>query len=275
MLTPAKEAWNSEPWPSITSQWSGSLAGASHSIAPEMKSATTASTEMPLPAMRMPLCPVARKSTFMPRARISFSMASEAYILPTEQSVPTVSRRLPGRFSPVPTWKPRVGWRTSNRCRPCCSATAARLGTSARRPCRPAARSRPMMSAFSRISIQSCEITPPRLATPTTSVRAPAATALVSVISVSPRSALQPFRRICPRHHSGRQWAMPWAVLAASWSGASPRNSRYGCSIAMTAEPPPVSRVCFPHVMRNPAGCHKPPHHAALCHKALCRSRLG
>ena len=74
--------------------------------------------ETPSPAMKMPVWPVARKSAFSPRLRISFSSASAVYILPMEQSVPTVSMRLPLRFLPVPTAKSRVGWRTSNRLRP-------------------------------------------------------------------------------------------------------------------------------------------------------------
>src|SRR5207237_8160435 len=40
--------------------------------------------------------------------------------------------------------------------------------------------------------------------------------------------ALQPGIRSCPRQSSGRQNAIPAAVLAASWSWASPMNSRYG-----------------------------------------------
>ena len=40
----------------------------SHSMPPEMKSATTASIGMPRPAMKMPVWPVARKSAASPRA---------------------------------------------------------------------------------------------------------------------------------------------------------------------------------------------------------------
>ena len=74
--------------------------------------------ETPSPAMKIPVCPVARKSAFRPRRFISFSSASVVYILPTEQSVPTASRRLPGRLAPVPTSNSRVGWRTSKSWRP-------------------------------------------------------------------------------------------------------------------------------------------------------------
>ena len=50
-----------------------------------------------------------------------------------------------------------------------------------------------------------------------------------------PMSALQPSRRTWPMHHSGRQMAIPLAVLAASASRASPRNNRYGGSIVTAA----------------------------------------
>ena len=66
---------------------------------------------------------------------------------------------------------------------------------------------------------------------PTMTVLTPAAAASSTVMSGSRRSALQPGRRSCPRQISGRQNAMPSAVLAASWSGASPMNSRYGVRI--------------------------------------------
>ncbi len=65
-----------------------------------MKSATTASSGTPPPVMRIPVWPVARKVAAMPRARISFSIASAVYILPTEQSVPTARQRLPLRRLP-------------------------------------------------------------------------------------------------------------------------------------------------------------------------------
>src|SRR5204863_5100888 len=75
---------------------------------------------------------------------------------------------------------------------------------------------------------QPCPRTPPRVVVPTTTVLTPAAAASSIVMSGSCRSALQPGIRSCPRQISGRQNAMPAAVLAASWSWASPMNSRYG-----------------------------------------------
>ena len=80
------------PCPS-TSTMSASLApsSTSRSAAPAMKSATTASTAMPQPSIMMPVCPVATKRVRTPRSlscRVSWSWA---VILPTLQSVPTVS----------------------------------------------------------------------------------------------------------------------------------------------------------------------------------------
>ncbi len=132
-VTPAKAGWKSEPWPSMTSQWSGSFAGLSHSTAPEMKSATTASMATPSPEIMIPVWPVPRKVAFMPRARISFSSASAVYFLPQEQSVPTVRTRLPLRFTPVAVAKRWVGWRTSKSRTPHRPAASAIAGTSPNR----------------------------------------------------------------------------------------------------------------------------------------------
>ena len=46
--------WKIEPWPSITSQWLGSLSGDGSSAAPVKKSETTASMGIPRPAIIMP-----------------------------------------------------------------------------------------------------------------------------------------------------------------------------------------------------------------------------
>ena len=69
-----------------------------------MKSATTASTEMPQPAIAIPVWPVGTNSLLMPRLRASRSSSSETVIFPIAQSEPTVrtvragsSRFAPGR----------------------------------------------------------------------------------------------------------------------------------------------------------------------------------
>ena len=50
----------------------------------------------------IPVWPVARKSASSPRAANARAIASAVYFLPSAQSVPTVSRRLPLRLRPVP-----------------------------------------------------------------------------------------------------------------------------------------------------------------------------
>src|SRR5881409_527177 len=55
-----------------------------------MKSATTASTEMPSPAMAIPVCPVATNAAFSPIRRSAATISSDAVILPTAASEPTV-----------------------------------------------------------------------------------------------------------------------------------------------------------------------------------------
>ena len=55
-----------------------------------MKSATTASTEMPQPAIAIPVCPVGTNSLFHPRRRASRSSSSDTVIFPIAQSEPTV-----------------------------------------------------------------------------------------------------------------------------------------------------------------------------------------
>ena len=88
------------PGPRSMSQWSGAASGLSISAAPASKSATTASIGMPPPAIMMPVWPVARKSTSRPRFSKARAMASAVYFLPSAQSVPTVSSRLPARLRP-------------------------------------------------------------------------------------------------------------------------------------------------------------------------------
>src|SRR6266576_2495367 len=78
------------PCPS-TSTMSLSLAPCrtSCSAAPAMKSATTASTAIPHPSMKMPVCPVATKLVRCPRLTSASRNCSCAVILPTLQSDPT------------------------------------------------------------------------------------------------------------------------------------------------------------------------------------------
>ena len=83
--------------------------------------------------------------------------------------------------------------------------------------------------------IECCGRKPPALPIPTIMVLAPAAFAASIVRSGTPQFALHPGRRSWPKHHFGRQSTIPCAVLAASWSGTSPRNRRYGVGISIAS----------------------------------------
>src|SRR5207247_1869175 len=90
-VTPEKPGCVREPWPSTITQ--SARSAASHtmrSAAPAMKSATTASTAMPSPAMAMPVCPVATNAARSPARSSARTISRDAVIFPTAASVPTV-----------------------------------------------------------------------------------------------------------------------------------------------------------------------------------------
>ncbi len=221
--TPANEGCESEPWPSITSQPSSSRAGESRSAAPEMKSAITASIGTPLSAMKMPVWPVARKSAASPRSRNPCASASDAYILPTEQSVPTVSSRAPGAAQALADGE--VGGRVADveQRHAAASAAAATSGIARSRWWRPEATSSPAAIAASTSSTIAGPISPPALAMPITSVRAPAAFASAKPSCGRPSVSGDPGRAYSPRARSGRHTAMPREVLMSIGSRVSPR----------------------------------------------------
>src|SRR5213593_2339429 len=78
-----------------------------------MKSATTASTEIPHPAIAIPVCPVGTNTEAIPRRRASRSSSSETVIFPIAQSEPTVRTTFASssRFRPVGTFRPAGGKR--------------------------------------------------------------------------------------------------------------------------------------------------------------------
>ncbi len=100
------------------------------SAAPAMKSATTASTEIPQPAIAIPVWPVGTNSLAIPRRRASASSSSATVIFPIAQSEPTVSTTLAPwvRFSPVGTLRPGGGLRRSRSSTPCSGGERAQLG---------------------------------------------------------------------------------------------------------------------------------------------------
>ena len=109
-----------------------------------MKSATTASTEMPQPAIAIPVWPVGTKTSATPRRRASRSSSSATVIFPIAQSEPTVSTIVPA---------PRGSRRSRSRVRRAAGAgraaqhraprELAQLGVVARNTCRPFSTSTP------------------------------------------------------------------------------------------------------------------------------------
>src|SRR5688572_30788155 len=193
-----------------------------------MKSETTASSGIPAPAIRIPVWPVARKSTSCPRRRNSRASISAVYFLPSAQSVPTVSRRLPVRLRPDAIGMPAGGRRTSMSRRPKRRAAASSSRLSDRRACIPLTISRPVSSASISAGIHSAFSVPPRLATPMTSDCAPRAYASAGFKLGRPVVTVAPGNAYSPTHFSGAQSRRPKAVFAYGASVMSPRNSRYG-----------------------------------------------
>ena len=221
-----------------------SSAGDSHSTAPEMKSATTASMATPRPEMKIPVWPVARKSALSPRALISRSSASAVYFLPTEQSVPTVSSRLPGRLCPC-RWRSGGGVAHVEELRPCRSAASRdlRLRAEADVQARSRRPSRPRAPRRSR-AVQCSGSTPPALATPTISVLAPAAAAsamrhvgeaeigLAARQAAAGRGTIRAASRRCP--------APSWPRAGpARRRGTSGRAGRSASAVSMKSGPSP------------------------------------
>ena len=134
-MTPEYPGWSRLPCPS-TSTTSASFAPSSTncSAAPPMKSATTASTAMPHPAIRMPVCPVGTNRVRSPAASRPRTNSSCAVILPLLQSEPTVRQTWAStkRACPDETGRCAGGFRMSNSRAPVASARAARSGSSLR-----------------------------------------------------------------------------------------------------------------------------------------------
>ena len=179
--------------------------------------------------MRMPVWPVARKVAAIPRARISRSMQSAVYILPTEQSVPTARQRLP----PPP---PAVGDRVAVRRHPHVVQLAPvrhgggdELGLVAQEVVQ-ARRRGPCRAPAPRSARRSRRARSPRRGwrrrRPASSPRRRRPRRCV--MSGRPMSALQPCMRYWPMAASGRQSRMPWATLAASGSARVAEEEKVG-----------------------------------------------
>ena len=181
---------------------------------------------IPPPAIIMPVCPVARNVLGNPRFFNALANARAVYFFPTQQSVPTVSKRLPVRRWPLARGIFSGATRTSISC--CRAARAARdsAGSPSKFWCNPLTILSPLASASTNGEIQDGASAPPKGATPIKTLFAPAATAAAGVISGSPRSTVQPGRRHCPTHRSGCQSRSPTAVLASNGLVISPKKSK-------------------------------------------------
>ena len=242
----------------MRSQCLGALAGDSHSAAPAMKSATTASMATPAPLMRMPVCPVARKVAAWPAASNARVSASAVYFLPSAQSVPTVSSRLPLRRTPVPTGKRSSLCRTSCSVRPQRAAVSRIASTEPSRVCMPLTMSSPASIASQIGAIHCGEILPPTGAMPISNERAPCATASAGVRRGKPMSTVPPGRLHCATQASGRHCRTPNAVLAFESLRSSPRKRRYGSRMPLMAARPSACAAPCPVVCPS-AGRRPPP----------------
>jgi hypothetical protein len=198
----------------MTSRWSAAAAGLSSSAAPATKSDTTASIGMPPPAIKMPVWPLARKSTATPRARSARVNASAVYFLPNAQSVPTVSKRRPERRAPLATGIFAGGVRMSISRRPNLAAVSRNGSTCASLTCIPDTRSSPASSAPTRAGTQAPGIRPPGAATPITSELAPRLCAWRALIGGSPVLTVAAGKASSPTQRSPAQSRRPKAVLA-------------------------------------------------------------
>src|SRR3954454_18327492 len=173
-VTPEYAGWSSEPWPSTksTSPPRSTPSSTSRSAAPAMKSATTASTEIPQPAIAMPVWPVGTNSLLMPRRRASRSSSSETVIFPIAQSEPTVRtiRASSSRLAPVGTIRAGGGFGRSRSWTPCLDAMSTSSGSSVRNSCSPFSTSSPFETDVRSSSRQAGGKRPPEVATPTSAV---------------------------------------------------------------------------------------------------------
>ena len=138
-----------------------------------MKSATTASTEMPQPAIAIPVWPVGTNSlAIAARARGRVELERDGHL--PDRAVGAdrehdVARRA-SRFAPVGTLSPAGGLRRSRSSTPCRAASAASSGSSEMNSCRPFSTSSPAaMQPFSS-SRHAGGKRPPAVATPTSAV---------------------------------------------------------------------------------------------------------
>ena len=144
----------------------------SRSAAPAMKSATTASTEIPQPAIAIPVWPVGTNSDASPRRRASRSSSSATVIFPIAQSEPTVRTIVAGtsRFSPVGTFRSGGGFRRSRSSTSCSRASSTSSASSVEELVQAVLDVEPVRDAVRICSRNAGGKRPPAVATPTSAV---------------------------------------------------------------------------------------------------------
>src|SRR5438132_10617440 len=149
------------------------------SAAPATKSETTASTATPLPAIAIPVCPVATNAARSPARVRAATSSSDAVIFPTAASEPTVSTtRAPGRRTRwPPTSRSAGGSRSSRTVPPPRRAAAASAGSASTRSWSPFQTARPRSSAAASAGRYPSGMRPPAAAVPTRTTVAPIASA--------------------------------------------------------------------------------------------------
>ncbi len=130
----------------------------------------TRSIAIPVPAIMIPVCPVATKPARTPRSSAARWSSSETVILPTAQSLPTVSTTRAGTRHAAPEKSGTSGGkRTSQIAAPLRAAAAANSGSSRNCSCKPLTISSFASSAARIAARQLGGNAPPGGATPTSS----------------------------------------------------------------------------------------------------------
>ena len=161
-----------------------------------MKSETTASTEIPQPAIAIPVWPVGTNTDRSPRRSASRWSSSETVIFPIAQSEPTVRMIRAGtsRFAPVGTFRSSGGLRRSRSSTPCRAASSTSSASSTRYSCSPFSTSSPAAIELFSSSRHAGGKRPPCVATPTSAVVGSYASPSSTVPTIGIPSWLSPAR---------------------------------------------------------------------------------
>jgi hypothetical protein len=163
-----------------------------------MKSATTASTEIPQPAIAIPVCPVGTNCEATPRRFASRSSSIATVIFPIAQSVPTVRTIRAGtsRFSPVGTFKSGGGLRRSRSSTLYFRASSTSSGSAVRNSCSPFSTSSPLATHERICSRNTGGKRPPAVATPTSAVLGLKQSASLTAPTIGKPCSVSPARSV-------------------------------------------------------------------------------